>query len=142
MILAVQDGNVFENQGIDTFQACDIERVQIRIRPPLMMGVDATPGAEIVPGRVCIELIKAQYLFAFIDRQILESGGGHDRAAPPAHRAVTTTWLDQSILEPHGELDAAAVTLPFMQWADIDFIDKRLFTERILHTHSSTPGLS
>ena len=57
-----------EIERVDAFQAANVVAVLIRERAALMMGVDATDGAEVVLGYIRIELIELQRIFALDDR--------------------------------------------------------------------------
>jgi len=112
MILTVKDRNVPEHKRIHAIQASDVDGVQGRIRTSLVVRVDPAPGTEIMLCRVGVELIEAQQVLAFINRQVFQLDRCNNRASPPAHRAIATPWVNQTIRKPNREFDAAAMALP------------------------------
>src|SRR3546814_8490924 len=62
MVDPVLHRHVGNGKGIDSLQAADVVSVLLRVGPAPMMGVDATGAAEVVPGRVGVELVEPEML--------------------------------------------------------------------------------
>lgn len=91
------------------FQTADVKTVFIWARTALMMGIDATVGAEVMLCGVGIELIKLKMLRTFEDLDAIQRNRAHNRSPATTDRAITAAWF--SI--PLGKLSSSS-TAP--QW--------------------------
>jgi hypothetical protein len=64
MIYSVDNGYVFKAERVKTLQARHVEAILLRIRPSLMMRIDAAHRAEVVLGRHRIEPVQSQLVGA------------------------------------------------------------------------------
>jgi len=67
MINTIIGRNIIDQEGIDILKATDVITILLRIGSPLMMRINAADRAEIMLRGKCIELIKAQNIFALDD---------------------------------------------------------------------------
>jgi hypothetical protein len=74
-----------------------------------MVGVNAATRAEEMPGRVRIELVPGQHIFALDNRDPRQRHRRHDRAFAPADRTVATAWIDNAVGQIQLQNDRAAM---------------------------------
>ena len=67
MVDSVTGRNLRDVERIDTFKAADVVGENAWIGATLMVGIYAADFAEIVFGRMCIELIQSKQLFTLKD---------------------------------------------------------------------------
>jgi len=92
-----------------------------------MMSVNTALRTKIMLRCIGVKLIQPQDIYAFIDYQILQFNRGNNRSAAPAHGAITTTGINQTLIKTHCEFHSTAMALPFMNWLNLNTINKRLF---------------
>jgi len=64
---SIVDRDVWDGERVDTLKTAYVVAVLLRIRAPLMVGVDAAHRAKVMLGRAGIELIDLEMLYAFDD---------------------------------------------------------------------------
>ncbi len=69
MVNTIRCGYFSKSKWIDTFKAADVVGENAWIGATLMVGIYAADFAEIVFGRMCIELIQGEQLFTLKDAQ-------------------------------------------------------------------------
>src|SRR5690606_38611017 len=106
MIHAILRRDIGKVIRIDTLQATDVVTVLLRIRPSLVVGMDPAVGAEVVPGRVGIELIKLQVLGTLDHVQTAQRHGRDNRPLATAGGAIAAARVDDAVrkvrLQSHG----------------------------------------
>ena len=110
MIYTVIGGYILNIEGIDAFQAADIESVLIGIGPSLVVGIDAAIRAEIVLRRAGIELIEFQVLRAFDDAYAAQRHRSDDSSLAPANGAIASPGIHDAIGKIQFQLNRTAVT--------------------------------
>ncbi len=74
MIDAVINGDLLEIERADALNASDIDTIFVGIGAPLVVGVNAAFGAEIVFRTLRSKLVKAQHVFASDEFDTIERG--------------------------------------------------------------------
>lgn len=109
MIDPVIDRNIRDIKRIHALKAADVVPVLLGAGSPLVMGMNAADGAEIVPGCVRVELVDAELLGTLDDVQPAQRYGSHDDAATPTIRAVAPPRVHDAVRQAEQQLDGAAV---------------------------------
>jgi hypothetical protein len=114
---SVNDLHLGEVKRAQPLQAGNVDAILLRIRSPLMMGVDPALRAEIVLGRVRVELIKRQQIFAGQDRDVSKIGRYRNGATHTADRAIATARGIQAVSQTDMKAHRATVA------CTVDFLD-------------------
>jgi hypothetical protein len=111
----VHHWHLWKVKGANPFQTRDIDSKLRRVRPTLMVRVDAASLAKVVLRGAGIELIQTQVILAFDECKIGKMGGNRNRAT---HSAIGTGTAPRTV-EPlgwaHAELHGATVTGPIIR---------------------------
>jgi hypothetical protein len=75
MVDAVVGRHPMDIERIDSLKAPDVVAVLLGIRTPLVVGVDAAVGAEIVLGRVRVELVELEAIGSLDDAKATQWHG-------------------------------------------------------------------
>jgi len=110
MVDAIVDLDLGQQVGVDSLEAANVVAVLAREGTPLVMGVDAAVGAEVVLGHPGIELVELQDLRALDDLDPAEGHGSDDGALASADRTIAAPWVDDAIREVEFENDGTTVT--------------------------------
>ena len=97
MIDSIVHRNLRNGERIDPFQAAHVEPVLLRVRAPLVMGVDPAVATEVVPGRVGVELVAPQVLRTLDHADALQGHRGDHRALGAADGAVAAVQVERSM---------------------------------------------
>jgi hypothetical protein len=106
---SIVDRDVWDGERVDTLKAADVVAVLLRIRAPLMMGMDAAHRTKVMLGRVNIELIDLEMLCAFDDAKSAQRYRRNDGAPTPAIRAVAPARVNDAIGQRELKLDSSAM---------------------------------
>src|SRR6267378_4224692 len=110
MVDAIVDRYLGQEIGVDSLKAANVVAVLLREGSPLVMGVDAAVGAEVVLGHPGIELVELQDLRAPDDLDPAEGHGSDNGALASADRTIAAPWVDDAIREVEFQSDGTAVT--------------------------------
>ena len=105
--------NLRKIERTDAVKARNIDAKLVRVRTPLMMGIDSADRTEIVLRCPSVELVERELVGALHHLQTIKRRGDSDCAAHPAERAVAPAGSGQSVRQFHPEPDAAAMTTAF-----------------------------
>jgi hypothetical protein len=97
MVDAVIGRHIRNRKWIDALKAADVVAVLLRVRAPLVVSVDATVGAEVVPGCVCVELVELEMLRSPDDSDAAQWDRSNDRAFATADGTIAAPWIDNPI---------------------------------------------
>ena len=97
MVDAIVDRYLGQEIGVDSLKAANVVAVLLREGSPLVMGVDAAVGAEVVLGHPGIELVELQDLRAPDDLDPPEAHGSHNGALASADRTIAAPWVDDAL---------------------------------------------
>src|SRR3546814_5204238 len=109
MVDPVLHRHVGNGKGIYSLQAADVVSVLLRVGPAPMMGVDATGAAEVVPGRVGVELVEPEMLRTSHDAKPRQRYRRHDRALPTTDGAVEAPGIHDAVRQDKLQFHGAAV---------------------------------
>jgi hypothetical protein len=123
MVHTVIGTDVPQVERIDALQAADVVSILFGVGAPLMMGMNAADGAEIVPRRVRVELVHAEMLGALGDVQSTQWHRRHDRASTPTIRAVAPSRADNPIGQIQQQLHSTTVARGAMLGLDHSVTD-------------------
>lgn len=98
---------------IDALDAGDIETILRRDTATLMVRVDATDAAEIMPCDLGVPLVERELVRATGNPQALQRDPGHDRALSAADRAVAAPDVLEAVYQVYLELHGLAVAGSF-----------------------------
>ena len=97
MVNTIRCGYFSKSKWIDTFKAADVVGENAWIGATLMVGIYAADFAEIVFGRMCIELIQGEQLFTLKDAQTGDRNRRANGTTTTADRTIATPWVFDSI---------------------------------------------
>ena len=123
MVDAIVDRDVWDGERIDTLKAANVVTVLLRIRAPLVMGVDAAHRTEVMPGRAGIELIDLEMLCAFDDAKSVQWHRRDNSAPTPAIRAVAPARVNDAIGQRELKLDGSAMACGRVPGLDFHLAD-------------------
>jgi hypothetical protein len=120
MVNAILHGNVGYGEGIDALEAPDVVTVLVRVRAALVMGVDAADAAEVVLGRVGVELVALEVFCTLHDAEPGKKHGSHNCSLATADRAVAPPWALDAVGKIKLQLHGAAVARGAVRGLDGD----------------------
>lgn len=120
MIDAIVQWHGLEMERVDPLQAAHVVTVLVREAPALMMGINATVGAEIMFGHLRVELIEPKRLVALQYFDSRKRNRRDDCSFSATDRAVTAARVDDAVWKVEFQDDAAAMAREPMLWQDGD----------------------
>jgi len=106
----VIDRHFLEIEGAEAFEAGGIDPELMRVRAPLMVGVNPAGRAEVVLGCPGVELVQRQRILALFEFDVGKIGGNRDRAPHPAIGTGAAACRPQAVGQAHTKAHRAAMT--------------------------------
>ncbi|CDU04535.1 conserved hypothetical protein [Vibrio coralliirubri] len=93
MIDTIVGHHITNIKRVYPFQTADVKTVFIWARTALMMGIDATVGAEVMLSGIGIKLIQLEMLRTFEDLDAIQRNRAHNRSPTTTDGTITAAWL-------------------------------------------------
>ena len=97
MVGSIIDGDILYLEWIPTIKAADIKPVLARIRPPLVICINATVIAKVMFRRLGIELMQAHQILTFDHSCVIEGDRRNNVPFTTTHAAITPTRVIKPI---------------------------------------------
>ncbi len=101
---------------IHPFETAQIVAILVWFRAPPMVGVDATPGAEVVLRRHGVEFVDREQFMTLENAQSFDRDGAHDRALSSTHRTRTAARVNDPIRQVELENHTTTMAARLVPW--------------------------